>query len=903
MPSSEHTTTTTTTATATATAATTAKLCDGCGLSFSSRNAVFKHLKDTDGSCLSKKDYENYIRFVKTSKTKFPKVVILYGYLPSSSLQIRNGQDAGKILLQTIHQLQNEIDGIDNNDNDNDNDNNDANTNGGDTTTNSVDDESSIYKINRSYGYYSRSAECVDQDKDTATQTEVMAVRLPPLLSNKSKGAGGGGSVSSSSVLVDDWLDQVQNKLYEKFQKQRQQQQQENNNDYCHVHNITPIRIFGRQDMPNSKFNAETDVTYRRVEYLLPVDLLTWSINDPKIKNTIQNLPLFAENHKHDINHVENKEGHSYSGSRPEDTVRLYMLGLKNKMKLLTTRIVKLDLNDKGSVMEKEFSLKNQKKNKAYRDNKKSEKKKKTKDPKEEKKEKVAEEDVNDNNEPNKGSTTTVPTATSDNPTKLLKTEGKKTNILKRKRYHNFTEKMMAHDYFAYRRLDRIYHRATMNFPMANHSINSSNSDIEGVSMDTEKIVNSNNSTRYIALSISGDLFLTGQICRIVGVLLALLNGTIDEEFVDCVFDEDYPHLVPTPPVPIYGMISSEVHYAKQEGKTKCILSPRVSNQYKKGWNKPSTLLRVKDWQAEVYKYIDDKWKKDGRDGDGRLNSAHEWTQNVLLPWAERAKRHLEDYKCWKNNQIQTGMESSTSDDCCPVANNTQLEILSSITEPTKSIDPAMLDIFQDVVYNLRKLDTSGEWPTTSSKRQLVMVSTLDDLKDNVDQKPESLSEAFSKAKRNEQDRSSAYSYVEGEGGASGSFSVGIMPGGIHKQPKANSMFPDLVKAAFELEVKLFPEREPSSTIAINRNAQFRPHTDSGAGAGQSTSLIVGLGTYSGGELMVEGEKHDIRYKGIEFDGWKQRHWTMPFNGERYSLVWFTPKGCEGMRGIDLDLK
>ena len=627
---------------------------------------------------------------------------------------------------------------------------------------------------------------------------------------------------------------------------------------------------------------------------------MTWSINDPKIKDTVQNLPLFAENHKHDINHVENKKGHSYSGSRPEDTVRLYMLGLKNTMKLLTTRIVKLDMNDKGSVMEKEFSLKNQKKNKTYRDNKKSVKKKIT-DPKEEEEKKVVRKDDNDNNEDNKGTASvTAITATSDNPTKLLMKEGKKTNILKRKRYHNFTEKMMAHDYFAYRRLDRIYHRATMNFPMGNNNINN---DIEGVSLDTETIVNNNNSIRYIALSISGDLFLTGQICRIVGVLLALLNGTIDEEFVDCVFDEDYPHLVPTPAVPIWGMISSEVHYAKQEGKTKCILSPRVSNQYKKGWNKPSTLLRVKDWQAEVYKYIDDKWKKDGRDDEGRLNSAHEWTQNVLLPWAEKAKRHLEDYKCWKNNQIQTGMKSSTSDDCCPVANNTQPEILPSVIESTKSIDPTMPDVFQKVVYNLRKLDTSGEWPTTSSKRQLVMVSTLDGLKDNVDQKPESLSEAFSKAKRNEQDRSSAYSFLEGEGGASGSFSVGIMPGGIHKQPKANSMFPDLVKAAFELEVNLFPEREPSSTIAINRNAQFRPHTDSGAGAGQSTSLIVGLGTYSGGELMVEGEKHDIRYKGIEFDGWKQRHWTMPFNGERYSLVWFTPKGCEGMRGIDLDLK
>mmetsp|Transcript_11786 Transcript_11786/g.18148 ORF Transcript_11786/g.18148 Transcript_11786/m.18148 type:complete len:108 (+) Transcript_11786:762-1085(+) len=98
------------------------------------------------------------------------------------------------------------------------------------------------------------------------------------------------------------------------------------------------------------------------------------------------------------------------------------------------------------------------------------------------------------------------------------------------------------------------------------------------------------------------------------------------------------------------------------------------------------------------------------------------------------------------------------------------------------------------------------------------------------------------------------------------------------------------------------PTREPSSTIAINRNAQFRPHTDSGAGSGQSTSLIVGLGDYIGGDLVVEGVRKDIRYQAIEFNGWTQRHWTMPFQGERCSLVWFTPRGFEGVRGIDLFL-
>lgn len=48
---------------------------------------------------------------------------------------------------------------------------------------------------------------------------------------------------------------------------------------------------------------------------------------------------------------------------------------------------------------------------------------------------------------------------------------------------------------------------------------------------------------------------------------------------------------------------------------------------------------------------------------------------------------------------------------------------------------------------------------------------------------------------------------------------------------------------------------------------------------------------------MLEGEKHNIRYKPLEFNGWTQRHWTLPFRGERFSLVFFTPKGCEGTKG------
>ncbi len=102
-----------------------------------------------------------------------------------------------------------------------------------------------------------------------------------------------------------------------------------------------------------------------------------------------------------------------------------------------------------------------------------------------------------------------------------------------------------------------------------------------------------------------------------------------------------------------------------------------------------------------------------------------------------------------------------------------------------------------------------------------------------------------------------------------------------------------MLKASFALERALKPSRKPSSTIAVNKHAQFSPHRDSGAGNGQSNSLIVALGDFSGGEIVIEGVAHNLRYNPIEFDGWYERHWTLPFYGERYTLVWFTPIGVK----------
>ena len=395
---------------------------------------------------------------------------------------------------------------------------------------------------------------------------------------------------------------------------------------------------------------------------------------------------------------------------------------------------------------------------------------------------------------------------------------------------------------------------------------------------------------------------ITHRVVRLIGLLIAICRGVIDDDIIECMFDEEYTNLVPAPKAPSFGLVSGEASYMTWEGKMKTILNARVTDRYSLGWNDEQVVTAVEEWEQIILHEICCSWYAKGETMDGRLKEETQWLDDVLYPWAARTQDLLLDYRKWK---------SST-------ATNLRYAFPSLL----ESINTSVPRLFEETLYFLRQADSSGTWPSTTPNRQLVMLSTS-----NQESRVQALSVAHMRAKKNSDLRTtSAYSFKEGKGGASGSFSVGFMPGDQCNQPKANTLFPELVKAAFQLEMALCPGREPSSTIAINRNAQFRPHTDNGAGAGQSTSLIVGLGDYVGGELMVEGVKKDIRYKAVEFDGWKQRydrsqflpslllytlnisdhrlltnrHWTLPFQGERYSLVWFTPKGCEGVRGIDL---
>jgi hypothetical protein len=108
--------------------------------------------------------------------------------------------------------------------------------------------------------------------------------------------------------------------------------------------------------------------------------------------------------------------------------------------------------------------------------------------------------------------------------------------------------------------------------------------------------------------------------------------------------------------------------------------------------------------------------------------------------------------------------------------------------------------------------------------------------------------------------------------------------GGKTKGPsRYNQKFPQLYEAIRNL-IKLWKPDFEFTTIQVNKNFACSPHIDKN-NVGQS--YIIGFGNYTGGELVVEGKFFNIKNRWKKFDG-NKGHWVEPFEGTRYSLVFFT---------------
>ena len=829
--------------------------CEGCQKHFPSKNKLFQHLAlNTDG-CLSPDEYSEYLQ----NPRHFEKICVLYGYLPGTDYQrsripdeeacgIEGGQHAAWLLTQAIDRVCRDSKSDD------------------EIDLSWSTEKAAAFKINRSYGTLSRNSDAAHQDEYTGALTEMLCTNTSPLFFDFADDGDNKDDVDNATKeqrkkKVTDWVQAVNQKLEQLLSRFKETKPKD----------WSPgrIRIFGRLSIPQKKFNPETDVIHRRVDYCFPADLLyVAKENDGNIMTsetavqlqvkTMQefldkmisfppgNKPVRVTARTHDVGTVVDIKEDDFQEApvvrdkrpaiRPDDATLTYLYNMKKVMQAFATQVEDVDPNDDGAVLDKRFS---------------ETKRNKQKEQKEPKKKKHRKQKEGPNTQTKKGKE------------EVKKEANDSTNLpakrfLRRKRFHNFSPNVLAHDFLAYRRLDRIYHRGTLRLDSTTEDSSKGDAQID--------------SRPFVVFSLTGDIFLYQQARRVIGLLIAIFRGCIDIDILDCIFDENYAHLVSAPLAPSVGLLQGEATYMTWEGRLNMVLSARRTHAFSKGFNDEDIVTSVEKWEESVLKDVAKGWSLDGTSSHGQLNAEADWLETVLHPWAQKAKAELDNYRRWKAGELAASL---------PLVD---------------SIDTRVPEIYARCVYCLREADAQGAWPDTTAQRQLVMLSTPND-----ETQSKNLTAARMAAKsNNSESRSCAYSFKEGEGGASGSFSVGIMPD-RSSRPKANLLFPELVKAAFELEVALFPDREPSSTIAINRNAQFRPHKDKGAGAGQSTSLIVAMGNYVGGELMVEGERKDIRYNAIEFNGWKQRHWTLPFKGERYSLVWFTPKGCEGMRGIDID--
>jgi len=96
---------------------------------------------------------------------------------------------------------------------------------------------------------------------------------------------------------------------------------------------------------------------------------------------------------------------------------------------------------------------------------------------------------------------------------------------------------------------------------------------------------------------------------------------------------------------------------------------------------------------------------------------------------------------------------------------------------------------------------------------------------------------------------------------------------------------PYLFKLLMEFAEKYVNHHISFTSIQINDDYTCMPHKDVN---NVGESYIVGFGSYLSGELCIEQMDYSISYRGLLFNGSELKHYTKPWFGHRYSLVFHT---------------
>ncbi|MGI9214794.1 MAG: hypothetical protein ACR2HS_03890, partial [Gammaproteobacteria bacterium] len=128
------------------------------------------------------------------------------------------------------------------------------------------------------------------------------------------------------------------------------------------------------------------------------------------------------------------------------------------------------------------------------------------------------------------------------------------------------------------------------------------------------------------------------------------------------------------------------------------------------------------------------------------------------------------------------------------------------------------------------------------------------------------------------------------------------------KQYAINKKYPDLLKALIEFGNNIVPVGFEYSSITINHGVKANKHIDKVNGG---ISYIIGIGDFTGGNLIIwdkDGEtyqEYNLNEKPIGFNGKLLYHQTTPFEGERYTIIYYKQRwegNIDGYvtKGIDI---
>lgn len=100
----------------------------------------------------------------------------------------------------------------------------------------------------------------------------------------------------------------------------------------------------------------------------------------------------------------------------------------------------------------------------------------------------------------------------------------------------------------------------------------------------------------------------------------------------------------------------------------------------------------------------------------------------------------------------------------------------------------------------------------------------------------------------------------------------------------ATKQHPKVYEALKRVAVEHFPDFH-FGIIQVNKNFQTLRHLDA---LNRGDSVIFSLGDFTGGKLGTDDELITTYKKPYRFNGSKTYHWTEPFEGTRYAVIYFS---------------